>query len=616
MKRRLVLLLGVWACLGSLAARAEDLAPRDLWPQVVSAADSGSLDAAAKKTSEMTETGRTYDIRTYPAYAVSAAVLEIQASKQGNKSAGDWAAKAADALDPASPSVAFMRADAAAGGKAWGAAIANVVRGFGNTFRNERSRLLGRADILITILLAISLTAGIFGLSLFVRYGRAMAHDFREILGGWMHGGAVSVLAFALLFLPVFLWLGPVWLVFYWFIIFYGYAKPVERVLIVVLTLLIGTAPIVLDLTSHWIAGVDSPVVMSAIAGEERSYQPDALRRMQELVNIVPDDDVLHLLIGNLYLQEGNERQATLHYRRSAELNDSAGAHVNLGNIHFSNNDFAAAVTEYNKAEALDPHLAIAFYDDSIALGALSKFDEQAQKLDQANKIDRSYVERLSSDQPAQKVVYVGYYHPPIAKAWAVSSNIALRGVARSLFGNYSWFDPSESVRNPVTLGAILTVVLAPLIFFKRRGAGFAGSCIKCGRTFCHRCKSARESATFCTQCIHIYLKRDGVSMVTKRAKLEEVSDHQGGILTRNRWLATFFPGSAQLIEGHTVAGTAGAFVFVFFVSLAILSGRLGPVLAPGELAKTLVRVVAIVLAVILWFFLTLPVYRRHAVVV
>jgi tetratricopeptide (TPR) repeat protein len=613
MKSRLLPLLAVWACLVSRMARAEELAPRDIWPQATSAADAGNLDAAAKKTSELTETGRAYGIRTYPLYAVSAASLSRQAARQGVKPAADWAARAADALDPISPAVAFIGADTAADSKNWGAALTAAFRGFANVFRDYRSRLLGRADFLITILLALALTAAIFAISLLVRYGRAMSHDFREILGGRMHGGSVSVLAFALLFLPIFLWLGPGWLIFYWFIIFFSYAKPVERILIVLLSMLIAAAPLALDLASHWIAGVDSPVVISAIASEERSYQPDALRRMQELVNIVPDDAVLHLLIGNLYLQDGDEQQANLHYRRSADLHDSAGAHVNLGNLHFFNNDFATAVTEYNKAETLDPRLAIAFYDDSIALGELYKFDQQAQKLDQAKKIDRSYTERLNSEPPAQKVVL---YHPTIPQAWAVSSSIARRGVARSLFGNYAWFDPTESVRNPLTLGAILTLLLAPLVFLKRRRAGFAGQCIKCGRTFCPRCKSAHESTTFCTQCIHIYLKRDGVSMATKRAKLEEVSEHLGGVLTRNRWLASFLPGSAQLIEGRTVAGTIGAFVFVFFVSLAILSGRLAPVLAPGEVAKTIVRIVAIVLALILWLLMTLPIYRRRVTAV
>jgi tetratricopeptide (TPR) repeat protein len=609
MKRPLLSLLAALLCLGSLAARGEELAPRDIWPQATTAADAGNVDGATKKTNELKETGKSYGIKTFPVYAVSASALSRQAAKGGNKPAADWGAKAADALDPASAAVAFMRADGAAEAKNWGVALPALLRGFTNLLHNHRSRLLSRADFLITLLMAIALTTIIFAIALFVRYGKAMAHDFREILGERMHGGAVSVLAFALLFLPIFLWLGPVWLVFYWFIIFFGYARPRERGLIIVLSLLIAGAPVLLDLTAHWIAGVDSPVVMSAVASEERSYQPDALRRMQELINIVPDDAVLHLLIGNLYLQDGNEQQATQHYRRSVELHDSAGAHVNLGDLHFFNNDFATAVTEYNKAEALDPKLAIAFYDDSIALGELYKFDQQAQKLDQAKKIDRSSIEQLSSEPPAQKVVL---YHPPTSQAWTVSSNIARRGVARSLFGNYAWFDPTESVRNPITLGAISTVILAPLIFLKRRKSGFAGACIKCGRTFCHRCKSAHESTTFCTQCIHIYLKRDGVSMATKRAKLEEVSSHQGGVLARNRWLATFLPGSAQFIEGNTMAGTIGAFVFVFFVSLALLAGRLAPVLAPGDAAKMLVRIVAIAVAFILWIFLTLPIYRRH----
>ena len=39
MKLCLFLLLAASACLGSLAARAEELAPRDIWPQATAAAD-------------------------------------------------------------------------------------------------------------------------------------------------------------------------------------------------------------------------------------------------------------------------------------------------------------------------------------------------------------------------------------------------------------------------------------------------------------------------------------------------------------------------------------------------------------------------------------------------
>src|SRR5262249_27763133 len=162
------------------------------------------------------------------------------------------------------------------------------------------------------------------------------------------------------------------------------------------------------------------------------------------------------------------------------------------------------------------------------------------------------------------------------------------------------------SARNPVTIAAILTLILAPLIFLKRRKTGFAGSCIKCGRTFCHRCKSARESATYCTQCIHIYLKRDGVSLTTKRSKLDGGHDHQSGLVKRNKILASFLPGTAQLLEGRSVAGVIGLFLFLFFILLALLIGRLAPVLT-GELAQMFVRIVAIVLALVIWLTMTLP---------
>src|SRR5436190_8348177 len=98
MKRRLLSLLAACACLGSLAAHAEDLSPRDIWPQATSAADAGNVDAAAKKTNELRETGKSYGIKTYPAYAISASALSRQAAKQGNKASADWGSKAADAL--------------------------------------------------------------------------------------------------------------------------------------------------------------------------------------------------------------------------------------------------------------------------------------------------------------------------------------------------------------------------------------------------------------------------------------------------------------------------------------------------------------------------------------
>ena len=593
-------------------ARAEQIPPREIWPQATAAAIAGDIDGAVKRTNELLDTGRSYGIKSFPTYATSAAALARQADQGGQKPVAEWATKTADQLDAVSPSVAFLTSDRWTARHDWARALKTSMQGFLRVFQRYRTSVLSRSDLLIVATCAIAITAAMFSLLLFIRYFRSMGHDFREMLARRLHGGAVSVLAFALLFLPLFIWLGPIWLIFYWFAIFFGYANRIERVGIIVMALLLALMPLAADHAATSIAAVDSPIVMAAIASADQSYQPEALRRIEELSTIVADNPTIHMLLGNLQLQEGNEQQAEVNYRRSMELKDSAGAHVNIGNLHFLDNDFAAANTEYEKAQKLDPRMAIAFYNASVASGEMYRFDQQGQKLEMAKKIDRSYVERLAQNPPPQKIVI---YRPDVDDAWDVQTAIARRGTARSLFGNYAYFDPVISAANPITIGSVLAVVLALLVWMKRRNAGFAGACIKCGRTFCHRCKSARESATYCTQCIHIYLKRDGVSLATKRTKLDEVHEHHTSIQRRNRFFATILPGSAQVLEGRTIVGLIGMTLFLFFVFEALFVGRLGPALGPvANTAQLLVRALAILLAVIMWFFLSLPVYRRRAV--
>ena len=588
----------------------QQIPPRDIWPQATAAAREGDFDAASARMGELLTAGRSFGIKTFPTYAASASGLTSESA--ANPDLATWARKASEQLDGRAPSVAFNEADIAARKNDWGAALRHALQGYTRAASNYRTNTLGRADFLIVAAMALAVTAVVFAIALFIRYGRSMAHDFREIVSRRFSGGSVSVLAFALLFLPIFLWLGPMWLVFYWFAIFFGYAGVGERIAIVVLLLLVALLPIVMDLASNWIAGVDSPVVQAAISSADQSYQPEALRRLQEVLAVIPENAMLHLLMGNMQAFEGAEDQAAIHYRRAIELRPNfAGALVNLGNLHFLNNEFQAAITDYEKAQKADPKMAIAFYNSSVAQGETYKFTEQAQMLERARAADGSFVERTTRNPPPQKIVM---YRPPVSEAWAVTREITRNKAARALFGNYSTFDPAASAANPVTIGALLSLLLAVLLWLKRRRNGFANACIKCGRTFCYRCKSARESTTYCTQCIHIYLKRDGVSLDTKRKKLEEVSDHQSGVVKRNRLFATLLPGSAQLIEGRITRGLVGIFLFALFVAVAVFIGRLGPAFGPvAHVAQTLIRIAAIVLAVVVWLVMSLPVYRRRA---
>jgi tetratricopeptide (TPR) repeat protein len=608
MRGRFALAAALAFALAGSALRAQ-VAPRDLWPQATAAAREGDFDAAKKRQTELLQLGASYGIKTFPMYAASAAGL-ASANDKTNTELTNWAQRAAQQLDSRSPAVLFSEADRAAARSEWGKALRSAFGGFTRMLGDYRTNVLGRSDLMLMIAVALCVTAIIFALALFFRYGNAMAHDFREILSSRLRGGTVSVLAFALLFLPIFLWLGPAWLAFYWLAIFFGYAALGERIAIVVLLVLVALLPMAVDLTANRIAAVDSPAVAAAISSSTQSYEPDALRRLQELINIVPNNAMLHVLLGNLLVFEGADDQAALHYRRAAELRkDYAGAHVNLGNLHFNDNEFQTAMTQYELAERADPKLVIAFFNHSLAASATFKFDLQKDMLGAARKIDSAYTDRLVKGPQR-----VSMYYPSIDESWDATRQIAAKSAsARELFGNYSTFDLQRSATNPITIGALLALVLALVLWSVRRKAGFANACIKCGRTFCYRCKSARESATYCTQCIHIYLKRDGVSLDTKRQKLEEVTDHQSGMVSRNRIFATFLPGSAQMMEGRTLSGVIGMFFFALFVAIAIFVGHLAPALGPvAHFPQLLVRITAIVAAIVIWIVMSLPVYRRR----
>lgn len=607
--RRGVLLLSLLAG-STLAGQDSNLSPRELWPQATAASDSGDAAGAETKVSSLLVAGKALGIQRFPLYAESAAALARQSYKQGNASLSTWAMDTARKLDPRSPDVAFTGADLSRDQAQWGGVLRNIGTGTSRVLSDYRARTLSRADFTITAVIAFAAAAIIFALMLFLRYCRPAAHDFRESLSRKMHGGVATVIAFAILFLPLFLWLGPVWLILYWFVLFFGYATSREKIAIAITLVLLALLPILGDRAAYTIAGVDSPVVRGSVASIERSYHPDVVRRLQELVQVAPQNPYLHLLLGNLQVLQGDESDAALHYRSAIELNDKlAGAHLNIGNLHFLNNDFLAAISKYEKAAEIDPDMAIAYYNHSVASGELYKFDIQGQKLEQAKSKDKALIDRLIARPTIQKVVM---YEVPIPTAWAITDSIAQKGLARDLYGNYAFFVPLVSAQSALTVGSLVALVLAFLLGKMRKKNGFAGACIKCGRTFCHRCKSSRESAIYCTQCIHIYLKRDGVSLDTKRSKLAEVQEHQTAQLRTKKIFTTFLPGSAQLLEGSTIRGLIALFLFLLFVALALLVGRLAPIASPAETMKLVMRSLAIVLAFISWLVISIPVYRQR----
>jgi tetratricopeptide (TPR) repeat protein len=602
----LLLILGGSHPLGGI-----ELPAGELWSRANAAADAGDFADADRQLGELLDSGTQIDISRYPLLARSAAGLAEQAYREGNAPLAEWSMAAAARLDPVSAAVPFAAADLARSRGDWVGGIRSVAGGLMKLMTDYSTGTLARMDLLLIFAIAIVLTAAGFAVALLVRYGRAATHDFREMLGGRLSAGVTSVLAFSLLFLPLFLWLGPVWLILWWLALMYAYGNLREKAAIVIILVAVALTPLLVDYAAARMAGLQNPVVRAAVADLNDAYDEGALVGMQSLLEAQPEDALLHLLLGNLYFQQGSDIEAVVHFRRAVQLDENlAGAHLNIGNLHFLNNDFTAAISRYERAAGLDPQMAIAPFNHSVAAAQMNRYDEQGRQLERAKQRSRSVVNQLTRKPPVQKVAS---YELPLADAWIAAERIARTEGAPEVFGTYSWFDPRRSVRNVLTGGAAVALILAYLMAFARRRTGLAGSCIKCGRTFCPRCKSARESATYCTQCIHIYLKRDGVSLETKRKKLDEVQEFQSRTLRTRRLLAFLLPGSARVYEGAAISGLLLLLVFLLFVSSAILVGRAAPLGPSTDTLRLVLRLGSVIGAVLVWLLFSLPSLRERS---
>jgi hypothetical protein len=130
----------------------------------------------------------------------------------------------------------------------------------------------------------------------------------------------------------------------------------------------------------------------------------------------------------------------------------------------------------------------------------------------------------------------------------------------------------------------ILVAIVAAIFLdrSRRQGRGYASECQKCGRAFCRLCKPPGESALLCSQCVHVYLKKDGVAIETKLQKLEDVRRQRSFLVRMRLVLNTFLPGSAAFLDSRVFTAAIAFGLFAFGVLSILLRDSLAALPRPS----------------------------------
>ncbi len=421
----------------------------------------------------------------------------------------------------------------------------------------------------------------------------AFFHDLRERFPAALSDDSSRLFGWGLMVLPVLVGAPFVWLLAAWAAFFFPYLRRAEKLIALLsLVLLLGAGPVgcLLD----WIAGTAvDPGARALVRSLRGGYDLQDERALRTLASEHPDDPMFPFVLASMHRVAGRFDEAMAMYARVLGIDrDNARAMVNLANLHALRQEFAIAQNLYKKAYEIDPTLAIAHYNSHLAHLEAFHLEAADQELKAARRIDESLVTALLSQgnegRAKRLPADVGYTRKEV---WRRALSLRLDQGMRS-----AW---SRALSAPATLaggaGLLLALVL-PGLGIAPRGAP-ARRCRRCGRPFCRRCRVRSKDPDHCSQCVHLYILRDGLAPNVKSRKMEDVIRYRRREWIGERLLSLLLPGSGHVLGGRPWLGSFllacwfGAWLGILLrgqllvPSEAIMSADLVPLLILGALA-------------------------------
>ena len=432
----------------------------ELWLQWVSAADRAHSEAAV---GEMLATAGQLGMTRLPDLSLGAVAWAMEAARRKDFTRAGWSLEAAERLDPGRPDVAFAEAAAAQAAGAYPRCAAALCRAYPRLFLLPLERYLWLQDLMIWSLYLLLLTGGLFVGALMATRGGGLFHDLSRWSGRWLPREAAAVLAAAALLWPLALPGRLTWLLLLWSLLLWGYASSSERVVLIGLWLLLGSAPLLIAAQERSVAVRLSPPVKALESLRQRRLYGGLFTDLGLLRSSLPDSPAVKLLLADVHRMLGQWELARGFYSDVLAVQpQNASALLDLGVYAFNRGDTGSAIQYFQQAAAADPrHAAPAKYDLSQAYNEGYLFEEAHRALAEAKVIDAERVDRWLSAVDQVRVVTAG------------GGLARIPDIEGSLIGPASGVDLVQhaAAAMAVALGAIL---LAVALHLARRRYGYS----------------------------------------------------------------------------------------------------------------------------------------------
>ena len=538
----------------------------------------------------------------------------------------------AETFDSGRPQIHFARAailQQSGGGVV--ESIKEFARGIQRTFVVGWSNWTLINHLAIFAVVAVLAAVAIFSLLMTFKYQAPFRHEIEERMTRLGADRWREPAGWAILLFPLLTWILAAWTLLYWIVILFRFMRRGERAVAVAMLVAAALAVPGFRVSVALYGMTTDPAVRTTLESASGAYSPDGLVKLKELAETHPEDPVYTFLLAGLYKDGRYFEEAYQQYRRVLEIEPSNHrAEINIGNIYYRLGQYAESIAAYRRAIDLRSDSVLAYYNMYIAQSESFRFKEAEESLRRAQQLDPELARSLlSRDSVTDQHASVEDAGIRVGSVWRA----ALEGRPLSAtLGNEPaagyWQPLPRQFLNGVSVVSLLCLVACggTMMLF---GGRTARRCIRCGRPFCHRCRSGREGQEYCSQCLHLFVIGDGLAPETKTRKLYEVERYERSIRRGRKVSSLILPGASHLLRG--IAGRGCLLIFLWVLALlawkpALLSpleryagldfhlSALRGGAVPAAFSMEPSAVLALIAAVVVWLVGNAWIWRRREV--
>jgi tetratricopeptide (TPR) repeat protein len=474
-------------------------------------------------------------------------------------------------LDPRSPEPHFLRASLIWQEEKWGMKRISreMVSGSLKMVREDMGLRSLSANILSASVWTYFILLLMFGMVLFVKYESLVRHELMENLKIYLSLRIGSLLLCLFYLIPLFLFLGWIWLAFFWIFLIFPFCMWKEKAALTLLIVVLCALPLFYRYSACLQIARDDPWTRAAMEIEDGRAGEGASSFLTQFAASHPEDPFSHFYLGLLFKGNGEWNQAEKEFQVCLQrLPDWAIAHNNLGNIYFVQKRYDEAEEEYKAAIEDNPDAASTHANLGLLYGFYPRrlrLEESRSEFEKAEKLDPGITPRMESLELALIGRYLFYQGLPREEFWGrIRSSSRESGLlAESLWGERIRFLSLDSL-------VYFPLLLLSLVWISWgvRGRGpNPRFCLGCGKEFCKLCEGGSARGALCGSCEAILHSREAVSPQARTKRLIEKERREE---KRRAWvrILSLLPGATCFYLGKVGPGLTLSTAFFFLLFL------------------------------------------------